>query len=70
MISLAYYCDRLWQYLKHCDQILVMEKGDFVEKGKHEELLSLNGYYSSMMKQFHQATDNPSKTSGTTLHDQ
>ncbi|XP_078324316.1 ATP-binding cassette sub-family C member 5-like [Crassostrea virginica] len=51
------------QYLKHCDEILVMEKGDFVEKGKHEELLSLNGYYSSMMKQFHQATDNPSKTS-------
>ncbi|XP_048775785.2 ATP-binding cassette sub-family C member 5-like [Ostrea edulis] len=50
------------QYLKHCDKILVMENGVFVEQGKHDTLLSAEGYYNSMMNQFHQATENPSKT--------
>lgn len=50
-----------YQYLKHCDEIMVMENGEFVEQGKHDDLITLNGYYSSMMKQFHQSTDNPTR---------
>ncbi|XP_060080913.1 ATP-binding cassette sub-family C member 5-like [Ylistrum balloti] len=41
------------QYLKHCDEILVMEEGRIVENGSHESLLEFGGYYSSMMGQFH-----------------
>lgn len=49
------------QYLKYCDEIMVMENGVFVEQGKHDDLITLNGYYSSMMKQFHKSTENPSR---------
>lgn len=38
-----------------------MENGVFVEQGKHDDLITLNGYYSSMMKQFHKSTENPSR---------
>lgn len=30
------------------DQIVVMDDGEMVEKGKHHELLSLNGYYTEL----------------------
>ena len=32
----------------HADQILVMEHGDIVEQGKHEELLEKNGVYARL----------------------
>ncbi|XP_069129777.1 ATP-binding cassette sub-family C member 5-like isoform X2 [Argopecten irradians] len=41
------------QYLKHCDEIVVMEEGRIAEHGSHETLLEAGGYYSSMMGQFH-----------------
>lgn len=37
--------------VKNCDNILVFNKGELVENGSHEELLALNGYYSSLLSQ-------------------
>jgi ATP-binding cassette subfamily B protein len=34
--------------IKDCDVIFVMEKGDIVEYGKHEELLAQRGLYKSL----------------------
>ncbi|AMK13687.1 ABC transporter ATP-binding/permease protein [methanogenic archaeon mixed culture ISO4-G1] len=34
--------------IKNADQILVMRDGRIVEKGKHDELLSLNGFYRDL----------------------
>lgn len=31
--------------LKHADEILVLENGEIIERGKHEELVERNGYY-------------------------
>jgi ATP-binding cassette subfamily B protein len=31
--------------IKNCDIILVLDKGEIVESGSHEELLGINGYY-------------------------
>jgi ATP-binding cassette subfamily B protein len=36
--------------IQKADCILVFEKGKIVEKGKHTELLSLNGYYSQLYR--------------------
>lgn len=47
---------------------MVMENGVFVEQGKHDDLITLNGYYSSMMKQFHHSTDNPSRATSMYLN--
>jgi len=39
--------------IQKADKIVVMEKGEIVEEGNHEELLELNGYYRSLFdKQF------------------
>ncbi len=34
----------------HCDKIIVLNKGEKVEEGSHEELLRLNGLYSQLYK--------------------
>lgn len=34
--------------IKKADQILVMDKGEIVERGTHQDLLSLNGYYTRL----------------------
>ncbi|XP_060552552.1 ATP-binding cassette sub-family C member 5-like [Ruditapes philippinarum] len=44
------------QYLKHCDEVIVMEEGCIEEKGQHHELLASNGLYTSMFKIFDKTT--------------
>ena len=42
--------------ITHADQIVVLNKGEVVERGTHEELLALDGYYTSMWEKQAQAT--------------
>lgn len=45
--------------IKKADKILVMEKGEIVEGGTHNELLALNGYYTRLYEmQFKAEEDN------------
>jgi len=40
--------------IENADRILVMEQGKIVESGRHEELLALNGHYTTLyQRQFH-----------------
>jgi len=42
--------------IKNADMILVMKDGSIVEQGRHEQLLSADGYYASLYNsQFAQA---------------
>ena len=35
--------------IRDCDEILVLKDGKVVERGKHEELMEQNGYYSELV---------------------
>lgn len=35
--------------VRHADEIIVLHQGNIVERGKHDELISLNGYYSRLV---------------------
>ena len=34
--------------IQHADEIIVMQKGQIVERGTHEELSQQNGFYSKL----------------------
>ena len=36
--------------VKHCDEIIVLDDGQIVENGSHEELIALNGLYYDMFE--------------------
>ncbi len=36
--------------IKDADQILVLNKGEIIERGNHDQLLGLNGYYADMYR--------------------
>ncbi|PLW59175.1 ABC transporter ATP-binding protein [Lactococcus lactis] len=36
--------------IKDADQILVLNKGEIIERGNHDQLLDLNGYYADMYR--------------------
>ncbi|XP_021375726.1 multidrug resistance-associated protein 5-like [Mizuhopecten yessoensis] len=45
------------QYLKHCDEIYVMDDGEITEHGSHEWLLAKEGHYKKLMEQFNYNLD-------------
>jgi ATP-binding cassette subfamily B protein len=43
--------------IRHADQVLVMDRGRIVERGKHLELLEQGGLYAELYRQFSQSRD-------------
>ena len=35
--------------IRDCDEIIVMDRGNVVERGTHDELYALNGFYSKLV---------------------
>jgi ABC-type multidrug transport system fused ATPase/permease subunit len=36
--------------IQNCDEIIVIDKGQIIERGNHEKLLSMNGVYTNLYK--------------------
>jgi ATP-binding cassette subfamily B protein len=43
--------------IRHADLVLVLDQGRVIERGTHAELLSLNGHYAALHRQFVQVDD-------------
>lgn len=35
--------------IKHCDRIIVLDKGKVIEDGKYEDLITQNGYFAQLV---------------------
>jgi ATP-binding cassette, subfamily B, bacterial MsbA len=35
--------------VRHADEILVLQKGEIVERGTHDQLVDLNGFYRKLV---------------------
>jgi ABC-type multidrug transport system fused ATPase/permease subunit len=35
--------------IRDCDEIIVMDNGDVVERGTHDELYALDGFYTKLV---------------------
>jgi subfamily B ATP-binding cassette protein MsbA len=35
--------------IRHADEILVLQKGEIVERGNHDSLIALNGIYKKLI---------------------
>ena len=36
--------------IKQCDRIIVLDKGNIIEDGTYEELISQNGYFAELVE--------------------
>jgi ATP-binding cassette subfamily B protein len=45
--------------VKHCDEIIVLDKGVMIEKGTHQSLIELNGYYAELYSKQLEESSNP-----------
>ena len=36
--------------IKNADEIIVMQKGEIIERGTHESLVALNGFYKKLVE--------------------
>jgi ABC-type transport system involved in Fe-S cluster assembly fused permease/ATPase subunit len=43
----------------HADEIIVLEDGRIAERGRHEQLLAMNGRYAAMWRRQQEAIDRP-----------
>jgi ATP-binding cassette subfamily B protein len=43
--------------IRHADRVLVLDQGRLIEQGTHAELLSLNGHYAALYRQFVQVDE-------------
>lgn len=48
--------------IMNSDLILVMENGEIIEQGNHEDLVSLNGYYSQFFNKYRKNPSQPEST--------
>jgi len=46
IIVIAHWLSTVWS----ADEILVMENGSIIERGKHDDLLELNGVYWKLVE--------------------